>query len=337
MAPGRLGNRDGWILTAMVATEFSNVGVNTLVKAATSKGLSPFVVLVYSYTFGSLLLLPLTFLSFRTRSLPPLTFSILCNMGILGLIASAFQIAGYNGIKYSSPTLSSAMSNVNPAFTFILAVIFRMEKISLKKKSSIAKVLGTIVSIIGALVVTLYHGPKLMSSHSDWVIGGGLLALQYILVSVSYLVMAHTMSRYPSAVVVTLVHNVFVAVVCAFVSLLAEKDDPKAWIIRFDITLISVVATGTLNSGYYVIHSWAVSHKGPVYLSMFKPVSILIAAASTFIFLGESLYLGSVIGGIFISIGFYMVLWGKTKDDKVDILGIIESSSPSHKAPLLVY
>lgn len=51
------------------------------------------------------------------------------------------------------------------------------------------------------------------------------------------------MSRYPSAVVVTLVHNVFVTVVCAFVSLLAEKDNPKAWIIRFDITLISVVVT----------------------------------------------------------------------------------------------
>lgn len=51
------------------------------------------------------------------------------------------------------------------------------------------------------------------------------------------------MSRYPSAVVVTLVHNVCIAVVCTFVSLLAEKDDSKAWIIRFDITLISVVAT----------------------------------------------------------------------------------------------
>ncbi|XP_010450713.1 PREDICTED: WAT1-related protein At5g40210-like isoform X1 [Camelina sativa] len=365
MAPGRLCNGDGWILTAMVASEISNVGVNLLVKAATSKGLSPFVVLVYSYTFGSLLLLPLTFFSLRFL----FSFSRLCFKFLISNFSyiynktplqnkispsvdvfdpmqhgdswsncnrSAFQIAGYNGIKYSSPTLSSAMSNVNPAFTFILAVIFRMENISLREKSSVAKVLGTLMSIIGALVVTLYHGPKLMSSHSDWAIGGGLLALQYILISVSYLVMAHTMSRYPSAVVVTLVHNICIAVVCAFVSLFAEKDDPKAWIIRFDINLISVVAMGTLNSGNYVIHTWAVSHKGPVYLSMFKPLSILIAATSSFIFLGESLYLGSVIGGIFISIGFYMVLWGKAKEDKVDILGTMESSSSSHKAPLLV-
>lgn len=68
-----------------------------------------------------------------------------------------------------------------------------MEKISLRKESSVAKVLGTIVSIIGALVVTLYHGPMLMSSRSDWVFGGGLLALQYILISISYLVMVHTL------------------------------------------------------------------------------------------------------------------------------------------------
>ncbi|KAL0773547.1 hypothetical protein Bca101_038698 [Brassica carinata] len=280
MAEGRLCNIDGLILTAMVLTEFSNVGVNTLVKSVTSKGLSPFVVLVYSYAFGSLLLPPLAFFSFRSRSLPPLTSSVLYKMGLLGLIVSAAQIAGYNGIKYSSPTLSSAMSNVNPAFTFILAIIFRMEKISIRKETSVAKVLGTLLSIIGALVVTLYHGPVLMSSHSDWVIGGGLLALQYILLSFSYLVM------------------------------------------------------GALNSAYYIIHTWAVSHKGPVYLSMFKPLSILIAAASTTLFLGETIYLGILIGGILIAIGFYMVLWGKAKEAKVNILGSIESP-PSQKAPLL--
>ena len=35
------------------------------------------------------------------------------------------QICGYKGIEYSSPTLASAISNLTPAFTFILAIIFR--------------------------------------------------------------------------------------------------------------------------------------------------------------------------------------------------------------------
>ncbi|CAN7027966.1 unnamed protein product [Brassica oleracea var. botrytis] len=125
MAQGRLCNRDGLILTAMVSY--------------------PCAVLVYSYGFGSLLLLPLVFFSFRSRSLPPLTSLILYKMGLLGLIVSAAQIAGYNGIKYSSPTFSFFfffffLTNVNPAFTFIFAVIFRMEKLSIRKESSLAKI-----------------------------------------------------------------------------------------------------------------------------------------------------------------------------------------------------
>ena len=35
------------------------------------------------------------------------------------------QLCGYTGIEYSSPTLASAISNLSPAFTYILAVIFR--------------------------------------------------------------------------------------------------------------------------------------------------------------------------------------------------------------------
>ncbi len=35
------------------------------------------------------------------------------------------QICNYKGLEYSSPTLASAIGNLSPAFTFILAVIFR--------------------------------------------------------------------------------------------------------------------------------------------------------------------------------------------------------------------
>lgn len=35
------------------------------------------------------------------------------------------HIASCKGIEYSSPTLASAISNLTPAFTFTLAVIFR--------------------------------------------------------------------------------------------------------------------------------------------------------------------------------------------------------------------
>lgn len=79
-----------------------------------------------------------------------------------------------------------------------------MEKLELRRLSSQAKIIGTIVSISGALVVVLYKGPKvintvspaislnslfdpLSSSQSNWVIGGGLLAADYVIVSIWYI------------------------------------------------------------------------------------------------------------------------------------------------------
>ena len=48
--------------SAMVAVECTNVGLNTLFKAATLKGLSYYVFILYSYAIATLLLLPLAFI-----------------------------------------------------------------------------------------------------------------------------------------------------------------------------------------------------------------------------------------------------------------------------------
>ncbi|XP_039170804.1 WAT1-related protein At4g15540-like isoform X4 [Eucalyptus grandis] len=58
-------------------------------------------------------------------SRPPLTFCVLRKIFLLALVGSASQICGYAGIDYSSPVLGTAMMNLIPAFTFILAVISR--------------------------------------------------------------------------------------------------------------------------------------------------------------------------------------------------------------------
>ncbi|ANM65608.1 nodulin MtN21 /EamA-like transporter family protein [Arabidopsis thaliana] len=207
-----------------------------------------------------------------------------------------YVITGGIGIEYSNPTLASAIGNIVPALTFILAVIFRMEKVSFKERSSVAKVMGTILSLIGAFVVIFYHGPRvfvassppylnfrqlsppLSSSKSDWLIGGAILTIQGIFVSVSF------------------------------------------------------ILQGIITSVYYVIHSWAIRHKRPLYLAIFKPLSILIAVVMGTIFLNDSLYLGCLIGGILITLGFYVVMWGKANEEKNKLL----SFSGKEKTPLLL-
>lgn len=71
---------------AMIAMECINVGLNTLFKAATAAGMSHHVFVVYSYSFAALLLLPSPFISRRSTRLPPLTFSLLSKIALLGFI-----------------------------------------------------------------------------------------------------------------------------------------------------------------------------------------------------------------------------------------------------------
>ncbi|WCJ20928.1 nodulin MtN21 /EamA-like transporter family protein [Euphorbia peplus] len=344
--------RDVLPFMSLVTMECVNVGLNTLYKAATLKGMNYHVFIVYAYAIAALVLLPAPFISHRSRVLPPLSFSILCKIGLLGIIGSSSQILGYAGINYSSPTLSSAISNLTPAFTFILAIIFRMETVSLKKSSSQAKVLGTIVSITGAFVVTLYKGPpitiassspsvqlhhqSLHSPNSNWVLGGIFLTSEYILVPLWYIVQTQIMKEYPAELTVVFFYNLTVSFIAAIVTLITEGTT-SCWIVRPGLALVSIVCSGLFGSCMNnTVHTWALHLKGPVFVAMFKPLSIAIAVAMGVMFLGDVLHLGSLIGAAVISIGFYTVMWGKAKEQMTDDYGNSNPETPaSEKVPLL--
>ncbi|CAL9014568.1 unnamed protein product [Prunus brigantina] len=327
----RFIHQDALPVAAMVTVECTNVGLNVLFKAATSKGLSYYVFIVYSNAIATLVLLPLFFI-FRRTGLPSLNLSLLSKVFLLGLIGFLADICGYKGLNYSSPTLSSAMSNLTPAFTFILAVFFRMEKLALRSSSTQAKIMGTLVSISGALVVVLYKGPTILStpptvlsppsavvgtSEKNWVIGGLLLAVQYLLSSTWYILQTHVMKTYPAEIVLVFLFNLCGTIISAPVCLIAETN-LSAWRLRPGIALVAIIYSGCLGSSFgSLVHTWGLHLKGPVFISIFKPLSIAIAAAFSVIFLGDALSLGSVVGAIILSVGFYAVIWGKAKEDEM--------------------
>nr|XP_027074630.1 WAT1-related protein At3g28050-like isoform X1 [Coffea arabica] len=287
-------------------------------------------------------------LSNSRLDLPPLKFSILSKIFLLGLIGCTSQIMGYTGINYSSPTLASAISNLVPAFTFILAILFRMEKLAFRSSSSRAKVLGTVLSISGAFVVTLYNGPRiklrntipipqhLHTAQSNWKLGGLFLTAEYILVPMWYIVQAQIMKEYPAEITVVFFYNLFVSILAAFAGIFMEPDLSR-WKIRPNMALASIVCSGIFGSFLNnTMHTWALRLKGPVYVAMFKPLSIVIAVAMGVIILGDALYLGSILGATVIALGFYTVMWGKTKEEmeECDDISFLETSA-NHKLPLL--
>ncbi|XP_019053101.1 PREDICTED: WAT1-related protein At3g28050-like isoform X7 [Nelumbo nucifera] len=240
---------------AMVMVECGSIGLTTLSKAAMRRGMSNFVFILYSYILATLLLLPFLFICRRAKH-PPLTFSILCRLFLLGIVSCISQILQYEGIRSSSPILNSATDNILPAFIFILAIIFRMEPLALKSSYGRAKLLGTLVSITGAFVVTLYKGPSifisnssasnlahqrfLLSPKSNWVFGGFLLSLHILALAFLFIIQASIVKDYQAEFSITFFYCFFGSIPTAFISVIAEKD-PSAWILRPNLELIAII------------------------------------------------------------------------------------------------
>jgi hypothetical protein len=148
---------------------------------------------------------------------------------------------------------------------------------------------------------------------------------------------------------------------------------------------------GVFGSAFQVgVSTWCLHKTGPVFVAMFKPLGIVIAAAVSIICLRDTLYLGryiffflflfeggnrfdilsccqvgsiptllyflslynkektqgtsftilveifSLVGATVIVIGFYSVMWGKAKEEKVGVDdGVRSFESSSQKVPLL--
>uniref|UniRef100_A0A7N0U3A5 WAT1-related protein n=1 Tax=Kalanchoe fedtschenkoi TaxID=63787 RepID=A0A7N0U3A5_KALFE len=326
---------------AMVAATCIITGLKVISKAAMSRGMSHFVFIVYSNSLGTVLLFLVHIFSPRKKRIP-ITFPTLGKFFILGLIGiTLVQNFMFTGLDYSSPTLSSALSNLEPALTFLLAVIFRMEKVDIRCFRSQIKILGTVVSVLGALMVTLYKGPALWASHpsnalvgpqlpplsepnnmfssaSSWVIGGFCFAVVAAATAATNVFQASVLKGCPSEITVILFYSLFGTLQCSVVSLIGERN-PNAWKLRPDIELAAIVYTAVGGSVFmYCLTAWCIVKKGPVFVAMFGPLGVVIATLMGAVFLGEALHVGSAVGSVIIVSGFYGVVWAQSKDREFD-------------------
>ncbi|CAK9137807.1 unnamed protein product [Ilex paraguariensis] len=333
---------------AMVIVQFALVGLMVESKKAMSDGMTNFTFAFYANAITAVILLPSSFLIHRSSTRPPLTFSLLGRFLLLGLIGFLVQIFGYAGIQYASASLSSAMLNLIPGFTFVLAIIFRMEKVDCRSASTMYKSIGTVVSITGALIVTLYDGPLILKTlhphskslhlhtqHSDWLIGGLLLAIDSLISSVFIIAQALIIKNYPAELFIMFFYCCVVAILSAATSLILEND-LSSWSLQSNTRLIAVIYSGLLGSAFQVtVGAWCLRRKGPLFVAMFHPLGVVIATAMGIIFLGDAFYLGSLLGSMVIVIGFYSVMWGKAKEGKLVEGGQKGLDSSNGKTPLL--
>ncbi|CAH1444063.1 unnamed protein product [Lactuca virosa] len=87
------------------------------------------------------------------------------------------------------------------------------------------------------------------------------------------------------------------------------------WSLVPAIRAVSCIYSGVVCSGIGVcMMSWCIDKKGPLFVSVFSPLLLVIVAALSWVLLREKLCIGTLLGSLLIVMGLYCVLWGKTKE-----------------------
>lgn len=320
----------------MISLQFGFAGMNIITKVSLNRGMSHYVLVVYRHAFATAAIAPFA-LVLERKVRPKITFLMFMQIFVLGLLGPVIdQNLYYAGLKFTSPTYSCAISNMLPAMTFVMAAIFRMEKVDIRKFRCQAKVIGTIVTVAGAMLMTLYKGQVISflgseymhhprnyvpenttdSGEKDWFKGSILLIIATLAWASFFILQAVTLRKYPAQLSLT-------ALVCALGTLqsiavtFVMEHKTSVWTIGWDMNLLAAAYAGIISSGItYYVQGIVMQKKGPVFVTAFSPFMMIIVAIMGAFILAEKIYLGGVAGAVLIVMGLYSVLWGKYKENK---------------------
>ncbi|KAH9729425.1 WAT1-related protein [Citrus sinensis] len=271
----------------MILLQICVASVYFLTEDSFNQGLNPHIYVTYRHAAGSLMMFPFAYFLERVSLALNLYFA---------------------SMKYVHPTFMTAVVNTIPCMTFIIAVVFRLEIVDVRSPRGIAKILGTLASLVGVMVIAFYKGPAVPSLkgapihlgtnsvHENWLKGSILTVASCILWSSFYIMQAFTLKKYPAKLSISAWMNCIGAAQSAVYTIIVQ---PKA-------------AAWSTTSG---IDLWCIIYsRGPVFVTIFNPLTTVIVAVAAYFLVGEKLHTGCILGGLIVIIGLYSLLWGKEGD-----------------------
>ncbi|XP_047335627.1 WAT1-related protein At3g30340-like [Impatiens glandulifera] len=322
----------------MISVNLILATVNILLKKLLNDGINDLVIITYRQLIAAIFLIPIAYIKERNLT-HRLTARIVCYLFFSSLIGSTLmQYFFMVGLKYTTPTFTTAFINIVPVSTFILATLFRMERININNIGGRAKLLGAIIAIGGVLVLNLYKGMTLIRpssndqhninliDHSEhakkWVIGTILLTTGSLMWSLWFLMQAGIGMMYPCQYSSTAALCLFSGVQSIVLDF-AINGKSSSWIIKGKMEIASFIYTGMMGSGFcYVVITWCVKQKGPVFTVAFSPIIQVIVAIFDVSFLHGEIRLGCVLGSLLVIAGMYVLLWGKVLESKDSVAKI---------------
>uniref|UniRef100_A0ACD5ZQ09 Uncharacterized protein n=1 Tax=Avena sativa TaxID=4498 RepID=A0ACD5ZQ09_AVESA len=193
------------------------------------------------------------------------------------------------------------------------------------------KLAGIVLCLAGVLVIAFYAGPSVrpLADHpffpthggskphigsGVWIRGTFLPVLASGTLCLWIVLQVPLLKEYPNKLVATAMQCLFGAIQSFVVAVVVERDFSK-WKLGLDIGLLAVLYSAFFATGALMyLMAWCAEMEGPVFLVMWTPLSLVITLFCSFFFLGEAIYLGSILGGILLVGGLYSVLWSKSKE-----------------------
>uniref|UniRef100_A0A803M7R8 WAT1-related protein n=1 Tax=Chenopodium quinoa TaxID=63459 RepID=A0A803M7R8_CHEQI len=277
----------------MVLVQLASAFLYFITEAAFNHGMNPHVYVTYRHIVGCIAVFPFAyFLERKTR--PKMTLSMFMEIFLYSLLG--------------------------------------LETLNLRKRRGLAKATGTLISLAGVMVIALYRGPAirrlyeppihLMKSefHKNWIKGPILSLASCISWSIWFTMQGFTLKRYPAPLSLATWANFIGALQSAAFTSLAVRHQPAAWVRHSFIDIATILFGGVVSSALnFIMIVWYSKEKGPVFVTMFCPLQTLLVVIFAYFIVGEKLYTGSIIGGVTIIIGLYLLLWGKEKDQEIRV------------------
>ncbi|MCL7023418.1 hypothetical protein MKW94_002427, partial [Papaver nudicaule] len=254
--------------------------------------------------------------------------------------ATLHQVLYFAGLEHTTPTIACALLNLSPAFTFMLAIPLRMETIAIKTNQGKAKLIGTIICVGGAMVMSFYKGSLINIGTSDihWryavkVLGNrsadessSFQGLVLVFLGVSSWSVCF-LAPYTTATIMC----GMASIQCLLIGVLMEGRSVEAWSLASPIRVGTCLYSAAFSSALaFAVISWCISKRGPLYTSMFNPVAMIVVAALGWLIIDEKIHVGSAVGAVLTVIGLYGVLWGKNQELKNQITA--KSSCPENSS-----
>ncbi|CAN4110919.1 unnamed protein product [Withania somnifera] len=320
----------------MVIVQFGFAGMAIISKLVSEGGMNPFVQSAYRPIFATISIAPFAFY-FERKTTSKLTLTILFHIflcSIFGITAS--QYAWFIGLTNSTPTIASAIDNLIPAFTFIIAVPLGVEKLGLRSIAGQAKLWGTIACVGGAMLLSLYHGKVVIGQlgfHWKYAERPFLLIVCSLTYAIWLIIQTRVNEKYAAPYTCITLMCLMASVESVIISFCVVPKLSE-WVLN-PIRAISAVYNGVVSTSLvFFLSSWCIEKKGPLYVSMFNPLLLIISSFLSWILLREKLYLGVVVGSIIVVIGLYVFLWGKKMETSAEDAEVIKEKEQCSKVDL---